>query len=90
MPPWYDPLPTFLAEQPPETVCLTLTYAELEGLADGPLPVGTMTRYYWWSAARSGVVLRLARVGWRVGSIRGQPMVITFVRLPRDAHTELM
>ena len=84
MPRWYVPLLAFLAAQPADTTRLTLTVAELEGLAGRSLPVTTATYGYWWQWKRGPLRSRLAAIGWQVAQARGRPLAVTFVRLPSD------
>ena len=83
-PHWSAPLLAFLAEQPPETASVTLTFAEVEVLVGGELPVIARTRYYWWGQTSGTMGPRLAAIGWRVAHARGRPPAFTFVRLPPD------
>ena len=82
MPRWFDPLLAFLAEQPPETVTVTLALDELLAFAAGPAPRGALTRGYWRGRQPGTVGHRLAAIGWRTQSMRGRPLTITFVRQP--------
>ncbi len=43
---WYESVLDFLAEQPSETTSITLTFAEVEVLVGGELPVIARTRNY--------------------------------------------
>ncbi len=82
---WYEPLLTFLAEQPPGTLSVILTLTELEALAVQPLPASAMTRSYWRNRKNGAMGARLAARGWRVGPFgRGPTSMITFIRLPSD------
>ncbi len=84
MPHWYDPLLSFLAEQPAETTSVMLTVAELTTLVEGRLPANAMTRSYWWHRKPSSVSVDLTAIGWRVIHMRGRPLAITFVRQSSD------
>ena len=84
MPRWYEPLLTFLAAQPADTVRVMLTLAELQVLAGRLLPVTTATYGYWWQWKRGPMRPRLAAIGWQVGQARGRPLAVTFVRLPPE------
>ncbi len=79
---WFDPLLAFLAEQPPETTSVVLTFAQVAALVGGELPVNARTRHYWWGHTSGTRGPRLAAIGWRVTHVRGRPPTITFVRLP--------
>ncbi len=82
---WYEPLLAFLAEQPPETVRVTLTFAELEALADGSLPSGAAGRSYWRQTNPRGMGTRLKVVGWRLQRWQREPVpLLTFERVPPD------
>ena len=81
---WYEPLLAFLAEQPPETTCVTLTLNELEVLAGQSLPVSSAIRTYWWRWKQGAMRPHLVAIGWQVVQARGRPLVITFGRQPAD------
>ena len=81
---WYEPLLTFLAEQPPEMASVTLTVAELATLVGNRLPATAVTRAYWWTHKQGAIADRLGVTGWRVAHMRGRPPVITFMRLSPD------
>ncbi len=83
-PHWYEPVLRLLAEQPPETVSVTLTVADLEVLAAGPLPTTAYIRSYWWRNEPGYAPHHFAAIGWRVAHMRGRPLAITFGRLPPD------
>ena len=80
MPAWYEPLLALLAVQPADTTTLTLTLAEIQALACGPLPASFATRTYWQRGGR-GIHQRLAAAGWRVWRVGDRASLITFVRL---------
>ena len=86
MPHWCDPLVTFLAEQPPETASVTLTYAELEAVAGGSLPTVALVRNHWRNRTPGHVAYRLVAVSWRIRHIHGRPPTFTFVREPPEGR----
>ena len=87
MPSRYQPLADFLATQPPETVSVTLTLAEIERIVGVPLPAIASTQAWWTNYP----TLRHARAwlaaGWRTQSpqTRRLPVRISFVRAPHLA-----
>ena len=79
---WFDPLLARLAEQPPDTLTVTLTLDELEALASEPMPARAITHVYWQrhgSAPRQ----RLAAIGWSMVRINRQVRTLTFARIGR-------
>jgi hypothetical protein len=84
MPSKYAPLAAFLAAQPPETITVTLTCAEIETLIGAPLPraAGDPT---WWGNMADGRAQAQAwlSTGWRTTRVMlgtGIP-TITFARM---------
>ena len=77
---WYDPLLTFLAEQPAETTSITLTFAEVAACVGAPLSAFAATRTFWCDRKPRSVGAGLAVFGWRVAHVHGRPLTITFVR----------
>ena len=82
MPHWYDPLLVFLADQPPETVSVTLTLDEVAVLVGAPFPRGAFTRGYWHARGPNAVGQRLRAAGWWVTKVqpRGTATTIIFMR----------
>ena len=78
---WFEPLLAFLADQPADTTTLTLTLAQIEALASGPIPAGAAARGYWQSHVADGLGRRMAAIGWRVRRFRRYPSAVTFVRV---------
>ena len=87
---WYDPLLTFLTEQPAETMSVALTFAEVAVLVGGAVPSTALARAYWWDHATRSLGKRLAVLGWRVTHVRGRPPTITFERQLPDASAGLV
>ena len=81
---WFDRLLALLAEQPRTTTTVTLSLADLDALASGPLPAGTATQSYWWGHA---VRRRLAAIGWCVASVSRRSRTVTFTRIDPSAAT---
>ncbi len=83
-PPKYEPLRRYLAAQPGETVILTLTFAEIEGLIGGSLPASAEQRSWLVNRTDGGLPQMRAwqRAGWRVSTVRlrSVPRAVTFVR----------
>ena len=86
MPQWYEPLFALLAEQPPGSTTLTLTFDELEALAAGPLPPSAFLRSYWRNRSPKSMGARLRAAGWWVTQLQpgDSAPTITFARLPPD------
>jgi hypothetical protein len=82
--PKYEPLRRYLAAQPGETVTLTLTFAELEGLIGASLPTSAEQRSWWVNRTDGGLPQMRAwqRAGWRVSTVglRSVPRAVTFAR----------
>src|SRR5215207_3558293 len=83
----YQPLADFLAAQPPETVTVTLTLAELAQLLGRPVPPSASTRAWWGNHPSSRRAPAWLAVGWRTQPprLRQLPMRITFTRVPPAA-----
>ncbi len=81
---WYDPLLSFLAEQPPGTTSVMLTVAELTTLVGSRLPMRAMTRSCWHIHKDEEASAHVVAVGWRVASMHGRPLVLTFERQQPD------
>ena len=77
---WFEPLIALLAEQPPDTITVTLTLGALEALANGPLPAGFATRPYWWRHDH-GMGRRLAVIGWQTAHVGRRAQSVTFARI---------
>ncbi len=84
MPSPYQRLADYLAAQPPETVELTLTIAEVEAMVGAPLPVSAWSGR-WWSNKPYGrwEVRPWVTAGWRVAhlSMRTVTPTVTFARV---------
>lgn len=83
----YAPLRDYLAGQPPTIDALTLTFAQIEALIGGPLPVTAQTRQFWVNRRRAWDASSQARAwhdaGWRVAAVSlAHPGTVTFARLP--------
>ena len=79
---WFDPVLALLADQPADTLTLTLTLAEIKALASGPLPAGAAARGYWQGHITDGLGRQLVTIGWRVSRFHRYPAAVTFVRVP--------
>ena len=84
MPSPYQPLADYLAAQPPETVSITLTLAEVAAVVGTPLPAAVWTRTWWSNFPRRPAATRpWAAAGWWVQDtdMRSATPTVTFVRV---------
>jgi hypothetical protein len=82
----YAPLAAYLAAQPPETVSVTLTLAEIEAIPGEALPRGAVTRQWWYNTRNKGLTPISMTARWQVAQVmmRTVNRTITFTRLPPD------
>lgn len=87
MPSTYAPLAAYLAAQPPTTLTVTLTLAEIEQVLGVMLPPVARTRGWWKATGRWGQPRPWHAVGWEVSQVefRTVPPRITFTRVPQKA-----
>jgi len=78
-------LAALLSAQPTETLELTLSLAELEALADAPLPRGAYARRFWMDRGDGKVNTALAQIGWRFVGFDRDAGAVTLGRLPESA-----
>ena len=60
---WYEPVLTFLAEQPAATGSVTLTFAAVAALAGEPPIAHALTRAFWWDRGPHSIGAGLAVCG---------------------------
>lgn len=79
----YHPVTDYLAGLPPETVTVTLTLLEVEGVLGQALPLTAHFSSWWRNDPARRQALGWLRVGWHVtrAQVRQAPSAITFTRV---------
>src|SRR6266545_3010887 len=82
----YVLLAAHLAAQPPATVSVTLTLAEIEAILGEPLPRGAVTRQWWYNTRNKGLMPISMTARWQVTQVlmRTVNQTITFTRMAPD------
>ena len=78
----YRRLAAYFETQPPSP--LTRTFAQIEGLLGGPLPLGAYSPA-WWAWPSMAVPQVLADIGWQVAAVDVPARTVTFTRVPTEA-----
>ena len=67
---WFDPVLVLPAEQPPDTITVTLTLAEIEALLGKRLPLSARVHGWWLRRSpQAGYRRLLTPLGWTVGAV---------------------
>jgi hypothetical protein len=85
-------LAAFLVGQPPRTMTVTLTLAEIEQVIGWPLPAAASTQTWWWGKQdrRRPQPRPWVTAGWQVVRVamRTVPPAVTFARMALDSTGE--
>lgn len=85
--PDYDRLYDFLRSQKALVGSLALSFGELEGIVEGPLPNSARRHRAWWANTRShSYALRWLRAGWKVAAVDMNRASVVFERVDASAH----